>query len=95
MMRTALLTAAFSLAASSALAAPAPAWTVDKAASAVRFSSTFNGDAFTGSFRRWDAAIRFDPKALAVLSRSYVEMGLLDKEPDMSKLYTEQFLPKQ
>ena len=35
----------------------------------------------------------FDPKALAVLSRSYVEMGLLDKEPDMSTLYTEQYLP--
>ncbi len=35
----------------------------------------------------------FDPQALAVLRRSYVEMGLLDKEPDMSKLYTEKYLP--
>jgi NitT/TauT family transport system substrate-binding protein len=35
----------------------------------------------------------FDPKALAVLRRSYVEIGLLDKEPDMSTLYTEQYLP--
>jgi len=35
----------------------------------------------------------FDPKALAVLRHSYVEMGLLDAEPDMSKLYTEAYLP--
>lgn len=38
---------------------------------------------------------RFDPKALAVLSRSYVELQVLDKEPDMTKLYTEGFLPKK
>ena len=37
---------------------------------------------------------RFNPKALAVLARSYVELKLLDKEPDMSKLYTQEFLPK-
>ncbi|HKM88663.1 MAG TPA: ABC transporter substrate-binding protein [Xanthobacteraceae bacterium] len=37
---------------------------------------------------------RFDSKALAVLSRSFVEMKILPAEPDMSKLYTEAFLPK-
>jgi NitT/TauT family transport system substrate-binding protein len=36
---------------------------------------------------------RFNPKALAVLARSFVELGTLPKEPDMSKLYTEKFLP--
>ncbi|MGH6740638.1 MAG: ABC transporter substrate-binding protein, partial [Bradyrhizobium sp.] len=36
----------------------------------------------------------FDPKALAVLRRSFVEMKTLPAEPDMSKLYTEAFLPK-
>jgi NitT/TauT family transport system substrate-binding protein len=36
----------------------------------------------------------FNPKALAVLSRSFVEMKTLPSEPDMSKLYTEAFLPK-
>jgi NitT/TauT family transport system substrate-binding protein len=36
---------------------------------------------------------RFEPKPLAVLSRSFVEMKLLPTEPDMSKLYTEKFLP--
>jgi ABC-type nitrate/sulfonate/bicarbonate transport system substrate-binding protein len=38
---------------------------------------------------------KFDPKALAVLSRSYVELQVLDKEPDMTKLFTESFLPKK
>jgi ABC-type nitrate/sulfonate/bicarbonate transport system substrate-binding protein len=37
---------------------------------------------------------RFNDKALAVLSRSFVEMKTLPSEPDMSKLYTEAFLPK-
>jgi len=36
---------------------------------------------------------RFYPKALAVLSRSFVEMKILPSAPDMSKLYTEAFLP--
>lgn len=51
--------------ASPARAAPATPWTVDKAASKVGFSSSFDGGAFSGSFRRWDAAIRFDPTNLA------------------------------
>jgi NitT/TauT family transport system substrate-binding protein len=37
---------------------------------------------------------KFEPKPLAVLSRSFVEMKTLPSEPDMSKLYTEAFLPK-
>jgi NitT/TauT family transport system substrate-binding protein len=37
---------------------------------------------------------RFNPKALDTLSRSFVELGLLPDAPDMSRLYTEAFLPK-
>ena len=36
----------------------------------------------------------FDKAALKTLSKSYVELKLLPSEPDMSKLYTEAFLPK-
>ncbi len=36
---------------------------------------------------------RFDPNALAVLRKSFVEMKTLPEEPDMRKLYTEAFLP--
>jgi NitT/TauT family transport system substrate-binding protein len=36
---------------------------------------------------------RFDPKALEVLARSFVEMGSLPQAPDMRTLVTEQYLP--
>ncbi len=36
---------------------------------------------------------KFDAKGLAVLSRSFVEMNMLPAAPDMSKFYTEAFLP--
>ena len=37
---------------------------------------------------------KFDPKALAVLRKSYVELKILDQEPDMCTLYTEALLPR-
>jgi NitT/TauT family transport system substrate-binding protein len=37
---------------------------------------------------------RFDPESLATLKRSFVEMKLIDAEPDMTKLYTEAYIPK-
>jgi NitT/TauT family transport system substrate-binding protein len=36
---------------------------------------------------------RFNPKALAVLAKSYVELKVLPEEPDPKRLYTEAFLP--
>jgi ABC-type nitrate/sulfonate/bicarbonate transport system substrate-binding protein len=36
---------------------------------------------------------KFNAKALAVLSRSYVDLKILPTEPDMKKFYTEEFLP--
>jgi ABC-type nitrate/sulfonate/bicarbonate transport system substrate-binding protein len=36
---------------------------------------------------------RFDRKGLAVLAQSFVDMNTLSEKPDMSKLYTEKFLP--
>lgn len=36
---------------------------------------------------------KFEPKAVAVLRRSFIDMKLLPSEPDMSTLYTEKFLP--
>jgi NitT/TauT family transport system substrate-binding protein len=36
---------------------------------------------------------KFDTKGLAVLSQSFVDMNMLPEKPDMSKLYTEKFLP--
>jgi NitT/TauT family transport system substrate-binding protein len=54
-----------------------------------------------GYGKMYDAAIsmfsdtgRFDPEKLEVLRSSFVELGILAAGPDMSKLYTEEFLPK-
>ena len=57
--------AAVVIAAAPAYAAPAPSWVVDKAASKIGFSSSMSGEAFSGSFGKWDSVIRFDPKNLA------------------------------
>jgi ABC-type nitrate/sulfonate/bicarbonate transport system substrate-binding protein len=49
-------------------------------------------------YDEWMAAYSRDGKfgaaALALLSKSFVETGALPSEPDMSKLYTEEFLPR-
>jgi NitT/TauT family transport system substrate-binding protein len=37
---------------------------------------------------------RFDAESLATLKRSFGEMKLIEGEPDMTKLYTEAYLPK-
>jgi NitT/TauT family transport system substrate-binding protein len=37
---------------------------------------------------------RFDPEILKVLSKSFVELKLLDSERDLSQFVTEQFLPR-
>jgi len=37
---------------------------------------------------------KFSPKAMEVLSKSWVELGTLPSEPDIKTLYTEEFLPK-
>ena len=37
---------------------------------------------------------RFDSKDIARIGQSYVELHLLDKEPEMTRLYTDEFLPK-
>ena len=47
-------------------------------------------DELIGMFNRTG---RFNPEALAVLSRSFVEMGMLAQEPDIKTLITEEFLP--
>jgi len=39
-------------------------------------------------------ACEFDAESLDTLKRSFVDLGLLPSAPDMSKLYTEKFLPK-
>jgi polyisoprenoid-binding protein YceI len=49
---------------SSGEALSATRWAVDKAASRVGFEAAMNGEGFTGTFKRYDAQINFDPKDL-------------------------------
>jgi len=42
----------------------------------------------------FNPSCRFDSESLANLKRSFIDLKLLDTEPDMSKLYTEAYLPK-
>lgn len=41
----------------------------------------------------YNLSCRFDPESLATLRRSFTELKLLKKPPDMSSLYTEAYLP--
>jgi len=51
--------------------------------------------AYDNLMSMFSAEGKFDARALAALSRSYVELELLPGEPkDMRKLYSEEFLPK-
>jgi len=52
--------------------------------------ATRDYDELIGMFNRTG---RFNPEALAVLSRSFVEMGMLPQEPDIKTLITEEYLP--
>ncbi|HEX3971074.1 MAG TPA: ABC transporter substrate-binding protein [Stellaceae bacterium] len=38
---------------------------------------------------------KFDPAPIEILQGSFIEMGLLGTKPDMSKLYTEAYLPSR
>jgi len=62
---------------------------VSRTAEVSRAIATRDYDELMGMFNRTG---RFDPQALAVLSRSFIEMGVLAAEPDMSALITEQYL---
>lgn len=66
------------------VAIAAPVMHQDKDIVAMNYDQTMNDFSTTG---------RFDPKALAVLARSFVEMKTLPAAPDMAKLYTEKLLP--
>jgi ABC-type nitrate/sulfonate/bicarbonate transport system substrate-binding protein len=67
--------------------------TIDIVQKSTGVSKEIAARAYDEQMRMYNPTGRFDPEALKVLSRSFVEMGTLPSEPDVSKLYTEQFLP--
>jgi NitT/TauT family transport system substrate-binding protein len=52
--------------------------------------ATRDYDELSGMFNKTG---RFNPEALKVLARSFVEMGMLPSEPDVTKMITEEYLP--
>jgi len=70
-------------------------------AETVKITSAINHFSESVMSREYDLTIgmhtkdcRFDAESLATLKRSFVEMKLVEGEPDMAKLYTEAYLPK-
>lgn len=67
--------------------------TVKLAAPVMHTSEEIAGRDYDDTMPTFSDTGKFEPKPLAVLARSFVQMGALPSEPDMSKLYTEKFLP--
>jgi ABC-type nitrate/sulfonate/bicarbonate transport system substrate-binding protein len=67
--------------------------TVKLAAPIMHQSIEITGRDYDDTMPTFSDTGKFEPKPLAVLARSFVQMGALPSEPDMSKLYTERFLP--
>jgi NitT/TauT family transport system substrate-binding protein len=55
---------------------------------------TINGKTYDELMPMFSNDGKFNQKALDTLAKSYVELKVLPAEPDMTKLYTEAFLPK-
>jgi NitT/TauT family transport system substrate-binding protein len=66
---------------------------VQIAAATLNVSPEIVAKAFPSVMATLSTDLTFDKRALAVLSRSFVELDILPKEPDMSQLYTNQFIP--
>jgi NitT/TauT family transport system substrate-binding protein len=67
--------------------------TVKLAAPIMHTSIEIGGRDYDETMPTFSDTGKFEPAALKVLARSFVQMGALPAEPDMSKLYTEKFLP--
>jgi hypothetical protein len=67
--------------------------TVEISSRVMGVSPAIAGRVYDELMPMFNAIGKYNPKALEVLRRSYVEMGILPTEPDMSQLVTEKFLP--
>jgi NitT/TauT family transport system substrate-binding protein len=76
-------------------------WIRSHKAEAVKMQAAITGFPESVMSRDYDLTIHmyskaceFDAESLATLKQSFVDLGLLPSAPDMTKLYTERFLPK-
>ena len=68
--------------------------TVKMEAAITGFSESVMAKDYDLTVDMFSKACEFDAESLAKLKKSFVELGLLPSAPDMTKLYTEKFLPK-
>jgi hypothetical protein len=70
-------------------------------AEAVKMTSELTGFSQAVQAKEYDLTMpmftkdgKFDAESLATLKRSFTDLKILETPPDMTKLYTEEFLPK-
>ena len=68
--------------------------TIAYAIKAMRRSEAVETKEYDLVMSEFSADGKFQPSALKVMARSFVELGQLDTEPDLTKYYTEKFLPE-
>ncbi len=68
---------------------------VDIARSVTQLSRTVESQEYDLVMPMFSVDGRFEAAGLKTIRSSFVELGVLDREPDMSTLYTEAFLPGQ
>jgi NitT/TauT family transport system substrate-binding protein len=68
--------------------------TIAYAVKSMRRSPAIETKEYDLVMQEFSADGKFQASALKVLARSFVELGQLDSEPDLTKYYTEEFLPK-
>ncbi len=67
--------------------------TVKLEAKITGFSENVTGEEYDIAMGMFSSDCKFDKESLANLARSFVDLDLLDTPPDMSKLYTEAYVP--
>ena len=68
--------------------------TIAYAVKAMRRSPAIETKEYDLVMAEFSADGKFQASAVKVMARSFVELGQLDTEPDLTKYYTEEFLPK-
>jgi NitT/TauT family transport system substrate-binding protein len=64
------------------------------ASDTLNMSEALSGKLFDLLMPHYNRTGKFDPQAIDVIAQSMVDMGTFPKKPDLSKFYTEEFLPK-
>lgn len=67
--------------------------TVDGIAATLRDDRALIAQLYDQLMPMYSSDGRFEAKALDALAQTFLDVGTLDKKPDMAKLYTEDFLP--